>query len=216
MRKDLDKTHCSSHEESVKQVMDTVLAMSNPFSPNSPTELVNICSGVVADEETKTDVKDAYLKGDEKLEQFLHNKLVCEEPDIFSNIGTMKLKTFKSMAKSKKVKTSSGSTVTVKNDARFWAGLLVIAKNQNIDLENVLTYSLRAYPRALATDCGGLVKTTKSKLLHVLEQEAEEPLTDQIPRNSITIIDGMALLQALNTKRKQTHLGNWQIFYSRR
>jgi uncharacterized protein YbdZ (MbtH family) len=200
MRKDLDKTRCSNHEESIKQVMDTVLAMSNPFSPDSPTELVNICSGVVADEGTTADVKNAYLKGDQKLEQFLHNRILCEKPDIFSNIETMKLKTFKSMAKSKKVKTSSGSTVTVKNDARFWARLLVIAKNRNIDLENVLTYSLRAYPRALATDCGGLVKTAKSKLLHILEQEAGEPLIEQIPQNSTTVIDGMALLQALNSK----------------
>ncbi|XP_028415026.1 uncharacterized protein LOC114538109 [Dendronephthya gigantea] len=200
MRKDLDNTHSSNHEESVKQVISTVSSMSNPFSPDSPKELVNICSGVVADEVTTADVKNAYNKGDQKLEDFLHNRLLCEEPDIFSNIGTMKLKTFKSMSKSKKVKTSSGSTVTVKNDARFWARLLVIAKNRDIDLENVFTYSLRAYPRALATDYGGLVKTSKSKLLHTLEKEAGEPLIEQIPQNSATIIDGMALLQALKTK----------------
>ena len=200
MRKDLDKTHCSSHEESVRQVISTVSAMSNPFSPDSPAELVNICSGAVADDEMTADMKNAYVRGDQKLKHFLHNRLLCEEPDIFSNIETMKLKTFKSMAKSKKVKTSSGSTVTVKNDARFWARLLVIAKNQDIDLKNVFTYSLRAFPLALATDCGGLVKTSKSKLLHSLEQEVEEPLIEQIPQSSSTVIDGMALLQALKAK----------------
>ena len=142
MRKDLDKTHCSSHEESVRKVMSTLSAMSNPFSPDSPVELVNICSGAVADDEMAADMTNAYVRGDQKLEHFLHNRLLYEEPDIFSNIETMKLKTFKSMAKSKKVKTSSGSTVTVKNDARFWARLLVIAKNRNIDLKNVFTYSL--------------------------------------------------------------------------
>jgi hypothetical protein len=46
----------------------------------------------------------------------------------------------------------------------------------------------------LATDCGGLVKTAKSKLLHILQQEVGEPLIEQIPQNSTTVIDGMALL----------------------
>ena len=77
---------------------------------------------------------------------------------------------------------------------------MVIAKNRDIDLKNVFTYSLRAFPLALATDCGGLVKTSKSKLLHSLEQEVEEPLIEQIPQSSSTVIDGMALLQALKAK----------------
>ena len=67
MRKDLDKTHCSSHEESVRQVMSTVSAMSNPFSPDSPAELVNICSGAVADDEMTADMKNAYVRGDKSL-----------------------------------------------------------------------------------------------------------------------------------------------------
>ena len=50
-------------------------------------------------DEMTADVKNAYVRGDQKLEHFLHNRLLCEEPDIFSNIETMKLKTFKSMAK---------------------------------------------------------------------------------------------------------------------
>ena len=88
----------------------------------------------------------------------------------------------------------------MKNDVHFWARLLVIAKNRNVNLEHVLTYSPRACPRALATYCGGLVKTSKSKLLHILEQEAGEPLIVQVPESSSTVIDGVALLQAMNAK----------------
>lgn len=101
MRKDLDKTHCSSHEESVKQVVSTVSVMSNTFSPGSPTELVNVCSGAAADDDTTADKKNTYVRRDQKLEHFLFNWLLCEEPDtcIFSNIETMKLKTFKSVGK---------------------------------------------------------------------------------------------------------------------
>ncbi|CAB4002634.1 Hypothetical predicted protein [Paramuricea clavata] len=199
-RKDLDKTNWDKHEQAVKQIMETVTSMSNPFSPESPTELVNICSGVVADEETTKDLQNAYVKGDERLEQYFETRLLCEEPDIFSKIEKMKLKSFSTMAKSTTTRTSSGSVVTVKNDCRFWARLLVIARNRDINLEHVFTYSLRPYPRALATDSGCLVKTVKSKLLHVLEQEAEMPLIEQIPSNSATIVDGMALLQMLKAR----------------
>ena len=76
----------------------------------------------------------------------------------------------------------------------------MIARNRDVDLQHVFTYSLRPYPRALATDSGCLVKTVKSKLLHLLEQEAMVPLIEQIPANSATIVDGMALLQMLKAK----------------
>ena len=199
-RKDLDKTNLEKHEQAVKQIMATITSMSNPFSPESPTELFNICSGVVADEETRRDLQNAYVKGDERVEQYFHTKVLCEEPDIFSKIEKMKLKSFNTMAKSKATRTSSGSVVMLKNDCRFWARLLMIARNRDVDLQHVFTYSLRPYPRALATDSGCLVKTVKSKLLHALEQEAMVPLIEQVPTNSAAIVDGMALLQMLKAK----------------
>ena len=112
----------------------------------------------------------------------------------------MKLKSFSTMAKSITTRTSSGSVATVKNDCCFWARLLVIARNREINLEHVVTYSLRPFPRAPATDSGCLVKTVKSKLLHVLEQEAKVPLIEQIPSNSATIVDGMASLQMMKKR----------------
>lgn len=175
--------------------------MSNPFSREAPSELVNICSGILADEETTSDMLNAYSKGDEKVEDFINSKILCEQPDIFSKIKTMRLRTFKSMAKPTTAKTASGALVPIKNDCRFWARLVLIAKNRSIDLEEVFSYTLRTYPRALATDNGGLNKTAKSKLLHVLEQEAEVPLVEEIPAtNTATIVDAMALLQMMNAK----------------
>lgn len=98
--------------------------MSNPFSPECPSELVNICSGVLADKETASDMENAYLKGDEKFENY-STKILCEEPDIFSKIKTTRLRTFKSMAKPTSAKTSSGMVVPIKNDCRFWARLVL-------------------------------------------------------------------------------------------
>jgi hypothetical protein len=183
MRKDLDETSCKLHEKCVGQIMETISLMSNPFSSESPTELVNICSGVVADEKTAEELTDAYIKGNEKAEQFMKSKILCQEPDIFSPLTKMKLRIFKTMAKPKATKTASGKIVPIKNDCKFWARLVLIAKNRNVDLHEVFSYSLRSYPRALASDSGGLNKTAaKSKLLHVLGSEANQPLVDVIPQ----------------------------------
>ena len=56
------------------------------------------------------------MKGNERVEQYFHTKVLCEEPDIFSKIEKIKLKSFNTMAKSKATRTSSGSVVMVKND----------------------------------------------------------------------------------------------------
>ena len=91
-RKDLDKTNLEKHEQAVKQIMATIHSMSILFSPESPTELFNICSGVVADDETRRDLQNAYVKGGESVEQYFHTNVQCKEPDIFSKIEKMKLR----------------------------------------------------------------------------------------------------------------------------
>ena len=123
--------------------METICSMSNPFSSESPTDLVNICNGIVADEGTANDLRDAYMKGDEKAEDFMKSKILCKEADIFSPITTMKLRTFRTIAKPIAAKTTSAKIVPIKNDCKFWARLVLIAKNRKIDLQKVFSYSLR-------------------------------------------------------------------------
>ena len=66
-------------------------------------------------------------------------------------------------------------------------------KSRNIDMKEVLTYSLRKFPSPIATVDGKLVKTPKSKLMHVLESLVEDPTIESIPSNNALILDGMAL-----------------------
>ena len=51
---------------------------------------------------------------------------------------------------------------------------------------------------------GGLVKTTKAKMLHILEAAANNPIVDimNIGDNNALIVDAMAVLQALKGKWK--------------
>lgn len=73
------------HVSSVQQIMETICSMSNPFSSESPTDLVNICNGIVADEGTANDLRDAYMKGDEKAEDFMKSKILCRSRHSLSH-----------------------------------------------------------------------------------------------------------------------------------
>ncbi len=196
-RKDLDHARIVRDEKSILQFMDTVCSMMNPFSQDSPEELVNICSGLVANKKTTDDIATAYDKGDLKFKDFVQTRLLTEHGDIFSKMSKLKLATFKSLEKPKSAKTANGNIVPIKNDCRFWARLLLIAKNREIDLEEVFTYCLQSYPGALATYTGGLAKTVKSKLLHLLESETNNVRVEHLPVGSVLILDAMAILQTV-------------------
>lgn len=65
-------------------------------------------------------------------------------------------------------------------------------------VEEMLTYCLGPFPQALANIDGSLAKTSKAKLMHVLQEEISPPATvKDSPDGSVYIWDAMALLQQL-------------------
>ena len=76
--------------------------------------------------------------------------------------------------------------------------MLLIAKSRDLEMENVLRYSLRPFPCSLATNDGNLVKTAKVKLLHAIEEEVEGATVSDLPVNDkACILDAVAMLQTL-------------------
>lgn len=78
--------------------------------------------------------------------------------------------------------------------------MLLIAKSRNLELREVLQYSLRPFPLSLATLEGNLVKSTKSKLLSIIESEVQHALVENVNDENALIIDAMALLQSMKIK----------------
>jgi hypothetical protein len=89
----------------------------------------------------------------------MENNILSSEPDIYAPIKKFSLQTFSSLAKKVSSKKKNGDVIE----------MLLIAKNINLDLKEVLQYSLRPFPLSLATLEGNLVKSTKSKLLNIIE-----------------------------------------------
>lgn len=96
-------------------------------------------------------------------------------------------------------KNGKGDVVAVKNSRKLFAKILLIARSRDVDIKEVLQYSLRQFPPPLATSDGNLVKTVKSKLLHLIENRTADHLVDIIEGNKVLILDAMAILQTIKT-----------------
>ena len=77
--------------------------------------------------------------------------------------------------------------------------LLLLTRSREIDLKEVLSFSLGPYPLSLATTDGIMVKTVKANLMHIIEDMVDDSVTDDvIPSNGALIIDAMAMFQSLS------------------
>ena len=95
-------------------------------------------------------------------------------------------------------------------DRTLFARLAVVAQSRSLDMRSVLHCELGPVPWSLATPDGGLVKTDKSCLLHLLES-GTQPVED-VPPMAAMILDGMAVLQTTRpTGDTFSHLAD-QVF----
>ena len=195
--KDLDESKCRRYEKCVQDVVATVSQMANPFDIEQD-KLINLASGEVLETVAANRLLIAEELGEKQFLKFMEENLFSKEPNPFATLEKNKLQTFSSS----KQKVAKGCKEnSVKLNRTFFARLLVISKNREIDLNEVFTYSLGSFPLSLATATGGLVKTAKSKLLDIIESEAGNPEVDLNSfQNNALMVDAMAVLQIMKGK----------------
>ena len=189
-RKDLDETRIQK-DESIRNIASTVESMVNPFE-YSGDDLINICSGNVAPANVKADLEGAYDKGVNAVKDFEESRLKSVPEKLFQPIKSNKLKTFATVLKTSKRKVQS-ETVLLRANNEMFNRLLIIGKSREVDLKNLLSYSLTPVPLSLGTSNGTICKTNKASLMHELEKGAE--CVSEIPWGSALIIDAMAFVQ---------------------
>jgi hypothetical protein len=102
--------------------------------------------------------------------EFMKTHITGSEPNIYSTLKKTKLQTYSVVGKKVTSKRKKGELVAMKNSKTLFAKMLLIAKSRELQMEEVLKYSLRPFPSSLATSEADLVKTAKSKLLHKLKK----------------------------------------------
>lgn len=175
--------------------------MINPWTSGQP-HLVSLSSGRIASSQLEEDAKGAYVNGEKMLQDYISERLVAKSRSVFDLLPTGKLQTFASKVGTKSKKSAN---YDLKSDHSTFARLLIVAKNRDIDLRTIMSYSLSSVPATLSTLDGlGLSKTPKSKLLHCLRDHCKEEVSIVDPQNlvdSILIVDAMAVIQAYPTTK---------------
>ena len=108
----------------------------------------------------------------------------------------MKLRTFDKRSAPAKIKVKN-KDVVVRTDREIFARLLVIQKNRNTSLKEVIQFELSPTPLSLSNldSSTTLRKTAKTELLKYLKFSIE--LVEDIPENTKSIHNGMVLFQKL-------------------
>ena len=73
--------------------------------------------------------------------------------------------------------------------------IIVMAQGHSLKMEDILSHPLGPHPWALSTPDGLLRKTDKASLAAILQKGVA--VTDQFPQNSVSLIDGMNLVQRI-------------------
>jgi len=102
--------------------------------------------------------------------------------------------TFSDMNKKKQVLTKDQS-ITLKVDRSLFGRIIVIAQEQSLQMDTILSHPLGPLPWAFSTPDGLLRKTNKASLASLLQRNVK--FSEEVPVNSAAVIDGMSLVQRL-------------------
>ena len=176
---DLSPSRINKDQCDVQAVYDTISSIFvNPFSE---MDLVSLSTGVAPSELITQDLLNAQSVGEKSMKEFIDDPL-----------KKLKLGTFSSMKKVVKVQTN-GKTVQFSAQSNIFGKVAIVQQRRDIDLKKVFCYPLGPVPWALADATGGMMKTSKSTLMHHLEKGTTN--VDEVPKPYGLVIDVMALVR---------------------
>ena len=213
VHKDCQKGRMVHDEKDVLQVIDTVSMLRNPFlsSPEQPCmELIHLASGVEASKEAAQDLRMAEERGKVCFHEFLHERLTAGQSakDFHDPLKQQNLQTF---TKKKAKKTASTSdTDILRADRSTFSRMALIAQTREIDMRQVMSYSLGELPWAIASTSGALVKTNNSALLTLLTDGiSTAPPADTAAANGALIIGAMAMIRTQKLSEAPASFGEF-------
>ena len=198
----------SCHEKNIEQLVTTMQRFTNPFSEES-TDLYNFVTKVVIPENVKKDVGEQSIIGKGLFGKFVEERIKTTKLSIWAPMKKRKLRTWKTVGKTVRVE-SQGKIIELKEDRALFARMMVVCKARpEIDIkEAVGVYEFSVVPRSMFSADGTMLHcSSKSDLMDILEKLPERPaaqdetgemMVDAGMQMKVSIVDGMAELQALD------------------
>lgn len=186
--------------------------LTNPFvvpedqDLSEKVSLLNIATGIVLPEDAADRLVDATEIGKQSMEGFIATRINTNQVNFWDPLSKLKINTFSSAGKKQPVKVTANDKISnLTADRELFGRLLVVAKQREINLREVLSYELSTVPVAIAHGDGSLRKTTKSSLMSVLEKNVTalpSPPPSFVP--TACVIDAMALVQVMKSANSAT------------
>ena len=173
----------------------------NPFNltTNSSKSLCCLSSGQPSSEKVSFNVLGYINAGLDAAEQYIATRLTQKTVKFQNVMKRLNRSTFKSMAVHKKLITSQQKTVEIKAERNLLRWLLFLSHENYTSLPKLFEYPFGPIAWSITTADGGMIKTSKAKLMHHLELLSQPcTYTSSMMKNAITIIDGNALLQSFS------------------
>ena len=130
--------------------------MINPFQTENE-ELVALASGVMVENQVGDTRLKAEELGEQQFVEFSRGNLLSDDPDIFTKLKRNRIQTFSS-TKQLSVQNKDGKKTSIVINRNLFARLRVIAKSRKVDLKELLSYSLGAYPLSCPQQPEALLK----------------------------------------------------------
>ena len=185
--------------------------LNNPFDipedqdTSEKIPLLNIATGIVLPEEAANRLVDATEIGKRSMEGFIADRINTNQVNFWEPLPKLKINTFSTATKKMQAKASNDKIITLTSDRELFGRLLVVAKQREVNLREVLSYELSTVPVAIAHRDGSLRKTTKSSLMSVLEKNVTA--LPSLPLSFVPtacVIDAMALIQVIKSATSAT------------
>ena len=160
-------------------------------------ELVHLTNGDVAPTDIRCDLISALEKGKEGLTKFTDETLIQKRVVFHDPLLKQKAKTMNSLYDADVSKDKKKSPVTSHRDM-FRRLLIAKDAGRDVNIDSLLERELSEKPLSLTTADGRLRKANKSQLIEIIAHGVIQkglPATPYL--KTCTIIDGMALVQAL-------------------
>ena len=204
LHKEERKTAMLKDEENVQKLVGYINDhMRNPFSTDEdmPNVLINISTGMHATPEVQNSLLNCVEEGKNKFDSFVESRLSVDGKRNFHDpIKQTKLKTFKDLSKSIKLKTSTGvKQVKINPEMILRRSIALTRFRSDLDLLDIMSLPMGGAPLSIFYDNGLMRKPTKADLAHILE-EGISPLNSwpkSNPNMSVYILDVMVLLHKI-------------------
>ncbi len=206
---DLTPAIWTRQEENIARLKSVVRSSINPIKYEGE-DLINIITKVVMPAEVAKDVCNQDNIGQQAYAKFVEERINTNEVNAWAKMKKVQLRMWKSARKSVKYKVTD-QVVELKDERSLFARMLIVARSRpEINLkEGIGHHEFTSLPRALLTASGELLPSTdKSKLMGILEELANKSGVDwqpedvtngtvRVPPRKVTVIDGMAVVQAM-------------------